>query len=665
MWNPIKPKFTLRFRQQLLVTLVILIGFSLTVAVLVSQAEIAQKQLSLRYASELADHEGRQVSAVLDNALDAARTLAQAMGEMKAHDRIDRTGADAMLKGVLAGNPGFLGVWSGWEPDALDGQDSKYINQPGHDSSGRYIPYWNRGSGQVVLEPLLDYDKPGPGDYYLLPKQTGNETLIEPYLYVVAGKELQITSVAVPIMSGGQFVGVVGVDITLSSLQEHIGKIRIFDTGYASLLSNQAIHVSDRDKANVGKSIGQESELATVRAAIQAGQRHELITHDDRLGEVTRLYVPVKVGATQMPWSFVATIPTREMLAEVHRLRFWALSLGLLSIVGVSLVLGLSLDRMVLRPIGGEPADAAAVAQRIAAGDLSQPAGGQSQDRNCLMTQLETMQASLVNVVAKVREGAQAVASASAEISMGNHDLSSRTESQAFALQQTASSMDELGSAVKHNAENARQATQLAENASQVAVAGGEVVARVVATMRSINESSNRIADIIGVIDGIAFQTNILALNAAVEAARAGEQGRGFAVVASEVRSLASRSAAAAREIKGLIDISVDRVEQGSQLVDQAGSTMSEVVNAIQRVTRIMAEISVASSQQSAGVMDVGQAVTQMDQSTQENAAMVEQMAAAAASLSMQADDLVNVVSVFRLEPTPASRPAQSASQLD
>ncbi len=653
MRNPMKPKLTLRLRQQLLVILVVLIGFSLTVAVLVGQAEIAQRQLSLRYASELANHESRQVSGALDQALDAARTLAQAMAGMKAQGRIDRTSADAMLKGVLAGNAGFLGVWSGWEPDALDGQDAKHINQPGHDGTGRYIPYWNRGSGQVVLEPLLDYDKPGAGDYYLIPKQTGRETLIEPYPYVVAGKELQITSVAVPVMLDGQFLGVVGVDIALSSLQDSIGKIRIFDNGYASLLSNQAVYVGDRDSARIGKGLGSESEFAAVRAAIQAGQRHELTSQDERLGEVIRLYVPVRVGMTQMPWSFVVTIPTSEILAEVHRLRSWALSLGLLSIVGVSLVLGLSLDRMVLRPIGGEPADAAAVAQRIAAGDLSQPAAGRNQGVDSLMAQLQMMQASLVKVVARVREGAHAVASASAEISTGNRDLSGRTENQALALQQTASSMDELGAAVQHNAQNAQQATQLAQAASQVALTGGEVVGRVVATMRSINDSSSRIADIIGVIDGIAFQTNILALNAAVEAARAGEQGRGFAVVASEVRSLASRSAAAAKEIKGLIGISVERVEQGSQLVDQAGSTMSEVVNAIQRVTHIMAEISVASAQQSAGVTQVGQAVTQMDQATQENAAMVEQMATAAASLSAQADDLVNLVSVFRLEPSP------------
>ena len=653
MRNPTKPKLTLRLRQQLLVVLVVLIGFSLTVAVLVGQVESAQRQLSLRYASELANHESRQVSSVLDQALDAARTLAQAMAGMKAQGRIDRTSADAMLRGVLAGNPGFLGVWSGWEPDALDGQDAKYINQPGHDGSGRYIPYWNRGSGQVVLEPLLDYDKPGAGDYYLLPKQTGQETLIEPYPYVVAGKELQITSVAVPVMVDGQFLGVVGVDIALSSLQDSIGKIRIFDSGYASLLSNQAVHVADRDPARIGKGLGPEPELAAVRAAIQAGQRHELTTEDERLGEVIRLHVPVRVGLTQKPWSFVATIPSSEMLAEVHRLRNWALGLGLLSIVGVSLVLGRSLDRMVLRPIGGEPADAVAVAQRIAAGDLSQPAAARQPGVDSLLTQLQTMQASLVTVVARVREGAQAVASASAQISMGNRDLSGRTENQALALQQTATSMDELGTAVQHNAQHARQATELAQTASQVALAGGEVVGRVVATMRSINESSNRIADIIGVIDGIAFQTNILALNAAVEAARAGEQGRGFAVVASEVRSLASRSAAAAKEIKGLIGISVERVEQGSQLVDQAGSTMSQVVDAIQRVTRIMAEISVASAQQSAGVTQVGQSVAQMDQATQENAAMVEQMAAAATSLSAQADELVQLVSVFRLEPDP------------
>ena len=323
----------------------------------------------------------------------------------------------------------------------------------------------------------------------------------------------------------------------------------------------------------------------------------------------------------------------------------------ILSMGVLALLLGGLLAWLLARSITQPLRRAAESAGQIASGDLTQTFERVGRDETGqLLEVLHTMQQSLVRLVSQVREGSESVATASAEIAQGNQDLSSRTESQASALEQTAASMEELGSTVRHNADNARQANQLAQNASTVAVRGGEVVAQVVDTMKGINDSSKKIADIISVIDGIAFQTNILALNAAVEAARAGEQGRGFAVVASEVRSLAGRSADAAKEIKLLINDSVNRVEQGSALVDQAGSTMTEVVTSIRRVTDIMGEISSASAEQSAGVAQVGEAVTHMDQATQQNAALVEEMAAAASSLKAQAQDLVQAVSVFKLD---------------
>jgi len=331
-----------------------------------------------------------------------------------------------------------------------------------------------------------------------------------------------------------------------------------------------------------------------------------------------------------------------------QRARF--ITLGLVTAaLAIGLVMSLLITRSLLSQLGGEPVVAAAVARAVAAGDLSTHIALKAGDSHSLMAGLQHMQESLAQVVSSVRSGSEHVATASSQIAQGNSDLSGRTEQQASSLQQTAASMEELGTTVKQNAENARQADHLARNASEVASRGGAAVSRVVETMRGINESSRRIADIIGVIDGIAFQTNILALNAAVEAARAGEQGRGFAVVASEVRSLAQRSADAAREIKSLIAASVERVEQGTSQVDEAGTTMQEVVQSISRVTAIMSEISAASREQSAGVSQVGQAVTEMDRATQQNAALVEQSAAAAESLRTQAQALVAVVAEFRL----------------
>jgi methyl-accepting chemotaxis protein len=322
---------------------------------------------------------------------------------------------------------------------------------------------------------------------------------------------------------------------------------------------------------------------------------------------------------------------------------------AMMSVTTRTLLIGVVLTRSVFRQLGAEPGDAATAVDAVARGDLTVKIATRAGDKTSLMAALAGMRDNLVRVVTEVRSNSENVASASAQIAQGNQDLSGRTEQQAGALQQTAATMEELGTTVRHNADSAKQANQLAQGASAVAVQGGEVVGRVVTTMRSINESSRKIGDIISVIDGIAFQTNILALNAAVEAARAGEQGRGFAVVASEVRSLAQRSAEAAKEIKSLIGRSVEQVEQGTALVDDAGRTMDEIVGSIRRVSDIVAEISSASVEQSSGVQQVGEAVSQMDRATQQNAALVEESAAAAESLKGQAQQLVQAVAVFRL----------------
>ncbi|MBQ0958553.1 MCP four helix bundle domain-containing protein [Ideonella sp. 4Y11] len=339
------------------------------------------------------------------------------------------------------------------------------------------------------------------------------------------------------------------------------------------------------------------------------------------------------------------TEQARDSYATARAILLAALLLAVATAIG----LGLYIPRKLMRALGAEPDELGNAARKIAQGDLGPIAGAAQAPANSVLASMAAMRDSLATIVSQVRAGSDSVATASSQIAQGNQDLSGRTEQQASALQQTASSMEELGSTVRQNADSAQQANQLARAAAGVAQQGGTVVGEVVTTMQNISDSSRKIGDIIGVIDGIAFQTNILALNAAVEAARAGEQGRGFAVVAGEVRNLAQRSAEAAKEIKALITRNVEQVEQGTTLVGQAGETMEQIVGSIQRVSDIVSEISSASVEQSTGIQQVSDAVGQMDQATQQNAALVEESAAAAESLRTQAGQLVQAVSVFKL----------------
>jgi len=561
--------------------------------------------LSRKTAEEL----GARMEHRLDNAIAPARAIADAFEGLLIAGQPSRAQADAILSQTLAQSPDILGIWAVWEPNAFDGRDAEFVNKPGHDATGRYVPYWNRAAGTITVEPNKDYTVDGAGDYYLLPKKTNQETALEPYTYKVGDKEVLITSLAVPVHNAaGKFVGVVGVDVPLTTLAAEIAKEKIGETGYAALVSNRGVYVAHPKTERCGKPmVATDPWVQPFLEQIRSGRSFETEAFSHTLNDNTfRFGAPVRIGAATTPWTVSITIRESEVLAAARQLRNTIIVIAVTVLVAVLTVVWF-IARGISRPVR-------ALAQELGS-------------------------------------GADEVAAASHQVSSAGQTLAAGASEQAASLEETSASLEELASTTKRNAESAIAAQTLAADTRATADAGAVDMQQMSTAMADLGKASASVAAIIKTIDEIAFQTNILALNAAVEAARAGEAGAGFAVVAEEVRNLAQRSASAAKETAATIGEAVRMSELGATLSGKVATGFTQIVDKTRRLDTLVAEIANASREQNEGIVQINTAVSQMDKVTQGNASGAEENSAAAEELNAQAltlkgcvNDLLRIV---------------------
>lgn len=672
-------------RSAIAIAIMVLIGSGLIAVMLEVTARADMRETGRISAEDTA----AQVANQFERPMGIIAGMRDAVAAAHRQGQRQRDFYNGILSQTLSAHPQLFGTWTGWDANAFDGNDAAYVNAPAHDATGRFVPYWHRSGNGIAVTVLTDYDKPGAGDYYLLAQQSQKPTLLEPYDYEVDGKTVRMTTITYPIVVNGQVNGLVGADVALEPLQKHMSAIEVPFGGEVSVLSEKRLYIYSRDTKLLGKAAG------------PAGENYTIVQHPT-LGRVLRAEAPVRFPGFDAVWTVRVDLPVFAVLASTRKIELGLAVAAIVMIVGLGWMVRRTSNRVVVEPlarlreemvqlasgdhserehweaetleieemqealhvfrtnaVAKQQADAeqseivsalAACLEKLAAGDVTTRLDGEygaafervQSDFNHAMEKID-------NALSSVSNSAGDVATGSSEIRMASEDLSVRTERQAAGLEEVSAAIGVINSRVQVAAQSAGDTKNMIELSQKDIETGTDVVRRTIEAMGGIERTSSEIANIITVIESIAFQTNLLALNAGVEAARAGHEGRGFAVVAQEVRALAQRSTDAAQDIRGRIAASATQVKNGVTLVEEMDGALDRIIARITDINELAQSIATSAEEQSNRVAEANEAMRQMDSFTQQNAAMVEETTAAARNLTDQAEHLAKLLSQFQM----------------
>jgi methyl-accepting chemotaxis protein len=653
----------MKLKQRMM--LIILGSIFVILAGMLTYIGTSTKKMAEDSAFNLASVNGERIAGTVKNEMDmamtASRTMAETLEAMKMSNVMDRKAVNAMLKRVLEDNPSFMGAWTLWEPNAFDGLDEKFANVEGQDPSGRMNTFWSRSNNTLITSWSEGYEEPGVGDYYLLPKTNSKETILNPYIYTIGNEDVLMTSLVVPIMIDNKFVGVTAVDMRLDSLETMMEKFKLYDTGFAAIYSNDSTIVTSPQKEQMGKKYKEFVQDSTADSTVNAFKAGTILELNS--GGMYKRYTPINIGRTNTPWSVGVTIPLKEVTVESNQLLISIIAAGIVALILLGGVVFL-ITNAIVKPITAS----VAIGENMARGDFTIDVPKkylQRKDEIGILAQVfQNITKSMRTMIGQVSLNSSQVAAASQQISASAEELASGSNSQAESAQTMNELFKELSSAINSVAKNAEQASELSNKTAGIAMDGGKVIQQSIEGMNQVNqqmsrleEDSQKIGEIIEVIDDIAEQTNLLALNAAIEAARAGDQGRGFAVVADEVRKLAERSGEATKQITSIIKgmqentrTSVKAVGEGVESSQKTGIAFESIITMVNESANKVTEIAAASEEQAAQSSEVQASIETISASTEEAAASSEQTASTAQSLAQLAEELNNTIANFKIK---------------